>query len=421
MIRCFTRLIHQLHRNCEGALSIIFAVLLPVLIGFIALATDAGLWQVNARNMQTAADAAALAAGREIGNLNDAYMLALVKSESDRNGFGEDEGVTITMSTPPLTGSRAGNENAVEVNLSQPQERFFSVLSLSTDPVATARAVAVKSTSKKACVLALDETADQAVDFSGNPDVGLNGCVIAANSNSEEAININGNVTLSAQSLYTVGGYTTTGSSYTLNLEEEAVTHAPPLNDPYADLPDPSYGGCDYNNTRARNTTTLNPGVYCGDLTINANANVTLNPGTYYVHGGEFRINGNTTVVGNGVTIVLTGTGSSVATMDVNGSAHLDLTAPSSGQYEGMLIYQDRDASTSGVNKINGNSVNDLKGSIYVPNQSVEFSGNSSSSSSCLRLVSRLVTFSGNSGFAHDCDSVGGEDVVTPFYVSIVE
>lgn len=405
----------------DGAISIIFAILLPIVVGFIALATDAGVWYIDQRNLQSTADVSALTAVRQNDLTNSATLLSIATNEGARHGFTAANQTSFTVNAPPLSGSYMGNANAVEVILSQTQPRFFSVLHTGNDPVANARAVAKRQESKNACVLALDEHADESIDFSGSPSVGLTNCVIAANSDSENAININGNVNLTAQSLYMVGGYTTTGQSYTMTLQEEAITHASPVNDPYADTAEPSYGGCNYTNTRASGTRTLSPGVYCGDLIINANSNVTFQPGTYYIHEGQFKVNGNTTIVGDGVTFVLTGSGSNIATIDMNGSANVNLTAPSTGTYAGMLMYQDRDAPTSGVNRINGSIVNNIKGSLYFPNQRVEFSGNSGNTSSCLRLVARMVTFSGNSGFAHNCDTVGGENVVTEYFVQLVE
>ena len=119
----------------------------------------------------------------------------------------------------------------------------------------------------------------------------------------------------------------------------------------------------------------------------------------------------------------MTGTGSGVGDIDINGSANLDLTAPAEGSgadYEGILMYQDRDAS-SGTNKINGSSSNNLVGSLYFPSQAVEFSGNSTSGSSCLRLVALTVKFGGNSGMSHNCTGVGGEDVTTEDTITLVE
>lgn len=413
---------YRFRKAQDGAVAVLFAILLPVLVGFLALSMDTGVWYMDQRNMQSATDVATLSAAKELGSVDYYVLTDLVKDESSRNDFPESDGITFTVNNPPLAGDYAGNVNALEVELSKPQERFFSMLHTSGDPTATSRAVALKTSSGEACVLALDTSASSAVSFQGNPDVDLDGCIIASNSSDNCAISVGGSASMEADGLHSVGGFCTNGNP-SVTLDDPAVTNAPAIADPYADLADPSYGGCDENNYKAKNTETLDPGVYCGNFTINANADITLNPGTYYVHGGDFRVNGGADVVGNGVTIVMTGTGSAVGEVTINGTSSLDLTAPAEGSgepYEGILMYQDRDA-PSGTNKINGNSSNNLVGSLYFPNQAVEFSGNSSSGSSCLRLVALTIKFGGNSGMSHNCTGVGGEDVTTEDTITIVE
>lgn len=408
--------------RCEkGAISVMMAILLPVVIGFIALAADTGVWYVKQRNMQAATDVAAISAARDLG-LEDYYVVeANVKSEGARNGFPESDGVNYTVNIPPTSGSYTLNNYAVEVELSQNQTRFFSALHMGSNPVATTRAVALKSTSGEACVLALSTNASPAISFQGNPDVELDGCVIASNSSDSCAITIGGSAaSVEADSLQMVGDYCTSGNP-TLDFDEPPVSGASAVDDPYADLPDPTYGSCNKNNYKAKNTETLNPGVYCNGLTINANADITLNPGTYYVTGGDLRINGGAEVFGDGVTIILTGSGSNVGSLTVNGSAELDLTAPSSGTYEGILFYQDRDAPSGTTNKLNGGSNNILKGTVYFPNQHVEFSGGSTGVSNCMRLVADTVKFGGNTSVSHDCDPVGGENVTTEESITLVE
>lgn len=415
-------LLRHFNQNEQGVISIMFALFLPLLVGFMALGADAGIWHVNQRNMQSAADAAAVTVVRQLGSIGDAEILSLAQSESSRNGFPQSDGVTITAVSPPSSGIYTSNANAVEVTLSKPQDRFFSKLYTSGDPTATVRSVAIKTTSSEACVLALNPTASGAISFSGNVDIELDGCVIAANSSDSSAMTINGNVDVTAESLHMVGNYTASGGAYSLNLDDPATVNGPLVQDPYADLPDPSYGGCDETNYRASGTVTLTPGVYCNGLTINNSANVTLSPGTYYIHEDSFKVNGNASLTGSGVTIILTGTDDDdIATLDINGASTLDLSASTSGTYEGVLIYQDRDATSSGSNKINGNASTSLDGTIYIPSQEVDFSGNSTTSSSCLRLVSDTVVFTGNAGFSHDCSAIGGESVTTELSIALVE
>jgi hypothetical protein len=51
-----------------------------------------------------------------------------------------------------------------------------------------------------------------------------------------------------------------------------------PVADPYADASFPNFFGCSEEKFTAKSTITINPGVYCGGIGLNAGANVTLNP-----------------------------------------------------------------------------------------------------------------------------------------------
>lgn len=54
--------------NEDGAVAVVAAMMLPVLLGLGALAVDASVWFMSERDLQTAADAGALAAAYEIAN-----------------------------------------------------------------------------------------------------------------------------------------------------------------------------------------------------------------------------------------------------------------------------------------------------------------------------------------------------------------
>lgn len=422
---------HVFFRNQDGGISILWAMTLPVIVGFMGLAVDTSVWFLHQRNLQTAADMTAIATGYKVaGNSSSATLQPIAEVEAGRNHYGPSDGVSVTAYLPPTSGTYAGNNMAVEVILTKPESRNFSMLFLKTDPNIDARAVALRQAAGKACVLALDPSASDALRFQGNTTVNLGGCVAAANSNSGSAVNVSGdaislvgNVTLNAQSLYTVGDYRVSGSS-TLNVTDAPTTNGSVIPDPYAALASPSFSGCGGGNSLSiNNTRTLNPGVYCNGLRLNANANVTLNPGTYYIDQGTFRVNGGARLRGTNVTIVLTSsTGASYAQADINGGADVVLSASTSGTYAGILFYQDRRADSSGSNKFNGNGSTVFNGAIYIPSQSVDFNGgNSSASNTCTQIVARLVLFSGNSNMLNNCTGTNESDVVIPGSVKLVE
>src|SRR3954447_1998102 len=62
------RRIVQVLADTRGVVGILFALAMPVLIGFTALGTEVGLWYLERRNLQTAADIGAIAAAFEVLN-----------------------------------------------------------------------------------------------------------------------------------------------------------------------------------------------------------------------------------------------------------------------------------------------------------------------------------------------------------------
>jgi len=233
-------------------------------------------------------------------------------------------------------------------------------------------------------------------------------------SNGINAVNAYGSAAVTASPIAAVGGLTQ-DSHFAANTEFQP--YSPPQADPFAALPNPSLpadcGGNMNNNVAVQptETATLNPGCYKNGLDIKGT--VTLNPGTYYIDGSSFKVNSGAVVTGTGVTIVLTSTTaatapSTVASVDINGGARLNLTAPTTGTYAGVLFYQDRRANDSGTEKINGNSSSSFQGAVYMPARQVQFTGTTGMSTACLQLVARRVIFSGNSGVSNNCPANSG-------------
>ena len=109
-----------------GAIAVMFALMLPVLIGFVGLGIDVGMWFQERRNMQTATDAAVVsAAWEQASGASNAAMLTIANSEAARQGYidGTD---TMTLFSPPATGPYAGLTGYVEVSIVHPLHTFLS-------------------------------------------------------------------------------------------------------------------------------------------------------------------------------------------------------------------------------------------------------------------------------------------------------
>ena len=119
-------------REQAGVFVLMATVMLTILFGFLALATDMGWLYRQRRSMQSAADAGAIYGAQQIRR--GANTQADVESLSDHgalkgtsdNGFTNGvDGAVVTVSYPPVSGNYAGNNLAVEVMVCQQQRTFF--------------------------------------------------------------------------------------------------------------------------------------------------------------------------------------------------------------------------------------------------------------------------------------------------------
>ena len=86
------------------------------------------------------------------------------------------------------------------------------------------------------------------------------------------------------------------------------------------------------------------------------------------INGGVLKINANANLTGSGVTFYLT----NGATVQINGNSQMNMVAPTTGTYAGLLFYGDRTQATA-TNTINGNATSLLTGTIYFSSQDVDF------------------------------------------------
>src|SRR3954466_445900 len=91
-------------RRREGKILVMFALLLPVLLGVTGLVIDGGLLMAAQRQAQNAADAAATAAAMDMYRGNTANATATANTFMTNNGL---SGVTLALN--------AGSSNAVNI------------------------------------------------------------------------------------------------------------------------------------------------------------------------------------------------------------------------------------------------------------------------------------------------------------------
>ena len=385
----------------KGTVAILVALLLPVLMGLMALAIDMGYVLLKRNEMQVAADSAALFAasarqhGQDIGAAS-----SLVQAATAANGFLNNlQGTVVTVLIPPGgSQSYAADTQYVSVTVTQPVNAFlawiFGVIQTNT----SATAVAGPAGGGNPCLLTLG-TSGTSLSVVGNSVVTANTCGIYVNSNSGSALQVTGNVTVTATPILVVGGYSKNGN-VTMG---PVTTGAAATTDPFSNLPLPAFSACTYTNysKSGNGDLVLSAGTYCGGISITGNHGITLSPGVFVLYGGGMNLTGNISPIqGNNVMIYNSGNGSTYpySGLNLSGNLTLHLSAPTTGIYGGMLFMQDPENTQTA--SIVGNSGALLAGNLYFPNSTLNLMGNSGTSIPTGSLVAQKISITGNSQFS---------------------
>ncbi|HTS10963.1 MAG TPA: pilus assembly protein TadG-related protein [Candidatus Limnocylindrales bacterium] len=379
-------------RREAGQAIVVVALALVALLAILGLAVDIGYLRYEKRELQTAADAAAMAGAAELpyGDVSSG-----AKADSAANGFTDGaNGATVTVNNPPLSGQHVGDSKYVEAIVGKTTPTFFAkAFGVSTVNL-KARAVAHLGSGNN-CIFALDPSASSALSVDGLASISSQ-CGIVVESAASNALSCSFFSSISASSIGVVGGV----QSFLCGISPHPVTGiaTPTPSDPLAYLPTPTVGSCTFSKQQVYTSTTsppskpttINPGVYCGGISIQPGANVILNPGTYILTtknstGGltvdvGSNVSTNTAVSPYGVMFYNYGPIGAITFNFTSFSSgnQVSLSAPTTGTYQGLLFFQDPQ-DTAAAQIIGSSSFNtSLEGSYYLPSASVvfAFSGN---------------------------------------------
>jgi hypothetical protein len=222
------------------------------------------------------------------------------------------------------------------------------------------------------------------------------GCGVYVNSTKSNALTVSGNgvVNAGSGSVKVVGGVSGTTTP-------TALTGQTAFTDPLGTLAAYTYSSCDHTNYSTSVADALSPGVYCGGITISGGA-VTMSAGVYVLNGGGLNLSGGT-LTGSKVMFYNTGTGGNTPKpITISGSGSATLSAPTSGTYKGVLIYQDRNVTYTTANTFSGNSSSTLTGTIYFPTTGLTISGGSSTATATTSYIVNTMTISGTASIRTD-------------------
>lgn len=386
---------------------ILFAVTLPVLFAFAAIAVDIGILRYQQEQLQTAADAAALASAIETNYCASADCSAMQTAAlhaMKENGYADVTLLKQCTGTPSNTDTTLmlnngpcevasdpnfGNKGYVEAVVSKPESTFFArVLGIDT-ATASARAEAHLGTSKNCVFISTANTGSVSSALrmtGGNLSAS---CGVTVDSSASDSADLNYGATLSATQVNLHGGKTGEGV-----ISPTPNTYSPSVPDPFSYLTPPASTPCTYTSlyTVSYSTNkTLEPGNYCGGIYIDGGYSVTFAPGTYTI-ANSFTIGGDDVVSGNGVTFYL-----SSGAFTMKGSTVANLTAPTTGPYAGILLYQNPlDTNTA---TLYGGTDSAFVGTFYLPGATLQLNGSSNTSTSYTLIDAAKIYEEGGANF----------------------
>jgi len=353
-------------RDESGQALVVTALVVPIMVGCIALAVDMGVLYHEKRDLQIAADAAAIAGAVDyLYNGSDPSAKTAAAAASSVNGFTDGtNGVTVTTSVPPADGPNSGTAGYVEAVVSKPIKTVFMSVFGFNNVTVKARAVAGTPGIGAACIWALAKTGT-GLDLQGAYDIEATNCGVYVNSTTSDAVSVTGNGgTMNTAFVDAVGNtvpkHQTSPTPVTPNTA--------PRTDPWGNLtgPTPTNGGCTTTDSSTTSITgsvtgpgagyavcytkavtlsgaTLGAGTYTFESGVTISGTVTVNSGTIDIYSGSFNQPSNTL---------------------------LNITAPTSGAYNGIAIMQPA-SNTANLQVQFGSNNETLDGYIFAPGAEV--------------------------------------------------
>lgn len=394
--------LRTLLRNTKGNVVALTAFSMPMLVGALAFGLDMIQIAVFNRELQRAADSAALSGAYAALNRQEIHKAA-------QDALTKNPHPTLARPINIVTEPWSEFRQTVRVDLqAQASLPFLEFFGQGRNRLKASARAALASADERYCVLSMYDGSSTGIELSGTSDIELD-CAVMANSSSREAIKFKGGATLAATVASAVGDFDAGSDGFVP--PTELSPHSIRQFDPLAYLPDPPDFGDDDDDSRcleakvkAGEVKVLAPGCYSK---LDLSGTVTLLPGTYYVNGGDVDFGSKSRVFGQGVTIVLTGEDGDAGTIKWGGGATVNLSSSASGEYPGVLFYRDRRADNEEIT-ITGNADLNLVGAIYAPGSDIKMTGGGKINVTCLQLIGRRMKVSGNFGVASDCPEESG-------------
>ncbi|GAA0544638.1 hypothetical protein FHS83_000535 [Rhizomicrobium palustre] len=350
----------------SGNVAVIYALsLVPAMVA--AGAAVDFISALNAKTeLQNAIDAATLAGAAAS---NNASAAANVFAAEPKSSFAA---ISAPVFSTNGDGSFTGKVTATVATNFLP---MAGIKSMSVSASATAKMGA----STSVCVLILNKNNSQTLLMNSGADIEASQCEVDVASTASPAAIFNGGSTLNTKKTCIASSSILDNGGTHPNLSTKCAVQP----DPFAGkLPVPSTSAPDCNGGNYNGgPVVLSPGVYCGWYNFNNAPSVSFQPGVYVIKGGGWNVNGGTWS-GTGVTFYFADS----SKIQFNSGVSASLSAPSSGSYAGILMYEAPGLSSSQF-LFDDSKGHNLDGLIYLPSRQLVMNSGATVSSDHVTVV----------------------------------
>ena len=379
MARGVRTLLEKFRRNTNGGIAVMFgASVVPVAIAASVALDMANVSDVRSQ-LQAAADTAVLAAATRLAvNADDSDKEALARTTFDANL--SPELLAELTSTPDVTVDFPSKtvSMAVEVTTGTVLTRLV------TDEITVhVNAAATVSPGTPICMMALNPSAAKSINIQGTADLIADGCAVQVNSSDpDNALYQTGTGTGTADSFCVHGGHD--GTNFTPSPRDKCMVEKDPLEEQFA--ADWAAEGinsksCDHTNlaqinTGASTVTPLNPGVYCGGVTIKQGTVQLTKGGLYIFRNGPLYVQAHGTLKGEEVAILFTGNDTTRLITQAGANIITSARSAVGSRFRGLAFAQYPESVPAKENIIIGGGQIVINGIMYFPEQPLKITGN---------------------------------------------
>ena len=275
----------------RASIGVLFAMAFPVLAVGVGMSVEFGEVIRTKAKLQNIVDAAALSGANEVsyGSMSAATQRAQAFATGEASQVKYGWTVSTTATADPSAPSVTVVQQATRPSM------FGSLLPPGGFHI-TVTATAVPNSLMPLCVLGSD-THGNVVSLQSTSTLTGTGCLIQSN----------GDLQANNSARITAGAVRAAGAAKGM-IYPPAIADAPTVPDPFIDLPINIPTSCINQNLQLNSgTTSLSPGVHCGNVQLTGYAQLVLSPGEHYFTHGSFDVQDFAQITGTDVVLIFKG------------------------------------------------------------------------------------------------------------------